>query len=157
MLRFWLAVRDLLYAPSHRLNRAYHGLCCIRLQRVIVYESTMRNWFPPPHPCYVTLKRYSNKFQHCFVTSQQRIWTELPQVGTKATPDTREGRKEMFNLMTHSTYFVYGYMASNIWLRTTDTKDGKKKERKKKQRERDWTLPDVMTLSCRRVEKSVVF
>ena len=24
----------------------------------------------------------------------------------------------MFYLMTHSTHFVYGYMASNIWLRT---------------------------------------
>ena len=24
----------------------------------------------------------------------------------------------MFYLMTHSTYFIYGYMASDIWLRT---------------------------------------
>ena len=29
-----------------------------------------------------------------------------------------EGRKEMFYLTTHSTYFIYGYMASDIWLRT---------------------------------------
>ena len=30
-----------------------------------------------------------------------------------------EGRKEgMFYLMTHSTHFIYGYMASDIWLRT---------------------------------------
>ena len=29
-----------------------------------------------------------------------------------------EGRKEMFYLTTHSTHFIYGYMASNIWLRT---------------------------------------
>ena len=28
------------------------------------------------------------------------------------------GRKEMFYLTTHSTHFIYGYMASNIWLRT---------------------------------------
>ena len=27
-------------------------------------------------------------------------------------------RKEMFYLMTHSTHFIYGYMASDIWLRT---------------------------------------
>ena len=27
-------------------------------------------------------------------------------------------RKEMFYLMTHSTNFIYGYMASSIWLRT---------------------------------------
>ena len=25
--------------------------------------------------------------------------------------------REMFYLMTHSTHFIYGYMASNIWLR----------------------------------------
>ena len=28
------------------------------------------------------------------------------------------GRKEMFYLTTHSTHFIYGYMASHIWLRT---------------------------------------
>ena len=26
-----------------------------------------------------------------------------------------EGRKETFYLMTHSTHFIYGYMASDIW------------------------------------------
>ena len=26
-----------------------------------------------------------------------------------------EGRKELFYLMTHSTHFIYGYMASDIW------------------------------------------
>ena len=29
-----------------------------------------------------------------------------------------EGRKEMFYLTTYSTHFIYGYMASDIWLRT---------------------------------------
>ena len=29
-----------------------------------------------------------------------------------------EGRKEMFYLTTHSTHFIYGYMASDIWKRT---------------------------------------
>ena len=29
-----------------------------------------------------------------------------------------EGRKELFYLTTHSTHFIYGYMASDIWLRT---------------------------------------
>ena len=27
----------------------------------------------------------------------------------------RYGRKEMFYLTTHSTHFIYGYMASDIW------------------------------------------
>ena len=26
-----------------------------------------------------------------------------------------QGRKEMFYLMKHSTHFIYGYMASDIW------------------------------------------
>ena len=30
----------------------------------------------------------------------------------------REKEKEMFYLTTHSTHFIYGYMASDIWLRT---------------------------------------
>ena len=30
-----------------------------------------------------------------------------------------EGRKEMLYLTTHSTHFIYGYIASDIWLRTT--------------------------------------
>ena len=28
---------------------------------------------------------------------------------------SRRFRKEMFHLTTHSTHFVYGYMASDIW------------------------------------------
>ena len=30
-----------------------------------------------------------------------------------------ERRKEMFYLTTHSTHYIYGYMASDIWYRTT--------------------------------------
>ena len=30
----------------------------------------------------------------------------------------KEGRKEMFYLTTHSTHFIYGYIASHIWYRT---------------------------------------
>ena len=29
-----------------------------------------------------------------------------------------KGRKEMCYLTTHSIHFIYGYMASDIWLRT---------------------------------------
>ena len=29
--------------------------------------------------------------------------------------ERKEGRKEMFYLTTHSTHFIYGYMASDIW------------------------------------------
>ena len=36
----------------------------------------------------------------------------------KRSTTGKEGRKEMFYLTTHSTHFIYGYMASDIWLRT---------------------------------------
>ena len=36
----------------------------------------------------------------------------------KHTAIVKEGKKEMFYLTTHSTHFIYGYMASDIWLRT---------------------------------------
>ena len=29
--------------------------------------------------------------------------------------DSERGRKEMFYLTTHSTHFIYGYMASDVW------------------------------------------
>ena len=32
--------------------------------------------------------------------------------------DTGEREREMFYLTTHSTHFIYDYMASDIWLRT---------------------------------------
>ena len=34
------------------------------------------------------------------------------------TQREREREREMFYLTTHSTHFIYGYMASDIWLRT---------------------------------------
>ena len=34
------------------------------------------------------------------------------------TDTWKEGRKEIFYLTKHSTHFIYGYMASDIWLRT---------------------------------------
>ena len=30
----------------------------------------------------------------------------------------KEGKKEMLHLTTHSTHFIYSYMASHMWLRT---------------------------------------
>ena len=29
--------------------------------------------------------------------------------------DSERGRKKMFYLTTHSTHFIYGYMAADIW------------------------------------------
>ena len=58
-------------------------------------------------------------------------WTHWPPARCQGDrldwPQTRhvhlhleqEGRKEMFYLTAHSTHFIYGYMASDIWSRTT--------------------------------------
>ena len=39
------------------------------------------------------------------------------EVSVKKPPKKHPGeiRKEMFYLTTHSTHFIYGYMASHIW------------------------------------------
>ena len=42
-----------------------------------------------------------------------------PRGGVSETSSRGRGRKEMFYLTMHSTHFIYGYMASDIWLRTT--------------------------------------
>ena len=44
--------------------------------------------------------------------------------GMRRYEGMRERDREMFYLMTHSTHFIYGYMASDIWLRTYDSKKG---------------------------------
>ena len=44
--------------------------------------------------CYFIFKRYSNKLLHCSETSQQSIWSEVPQASTKGTPDTSDGKKD---------------------------------------------------------------
>ena len=45
------------------------------------------------------------------------IDTCIPGSRFRASDTSVEGRKEMFYLTTHSTHFIYGYMASDIWLR----------------------------------------
>ena len=43
----------------------------------------------------------------------------IKQVGARALERHHCKReREMFYLTTHSTHFIYGYMASDIWLRT---------------------------------------
>ena len=49
------------------------------------------------------------------------LLTSSPQLQSNKDISLRsctERRKEMFYLTTHSTHFIYGYMASGIWLRT---------------------------------------
>ena len=43
---------------------------------------------------------------------------ERSAVGSISHSGSIEREREMFYLTTHSTHFIYGYMASDIWLRT---------------------------------------
>ena len=54
----------------------------------------------------------------CLQTNEQTYNKRLAVGGVPGMwlEDTRE--REMFYLTTHSTHFIYGYMASDIWLRT---------------------------------------
>ena len=44
--------------------------------------------------------------------------THLVNTRTRHSYHVHTIEREMFYLMTHSTHFIYGYMASDIWLRT---------------------------------------
>ena len=54
-----------------------------------------------------------NSTQYLPDCSCQQLFSVLP---TSVTGGERE--REMFYITTHSTHFIYGYMASDIWLRT---------------------------------------
>ena len=62
---------------------------------------------------------------HCPSTAPQRpatSATDVPPVQhvqhADSTLTLHICEREMFYLTTHSTHFIYGYMASDIWLRT---------------------------------------
>ena len=55
---------------------------------------------------------YSSCAVNAILTNRKAIG----QIEYYADRDMRE--REMFYLTTHSTHFIYGYMASDIWLRT---------------------------------------
>ena len=56
-----------------------------------------------------------------FIPSRTHLGHPGSQSSSKelfVTNPTGTGRKEMFYITTHSTHYIYGYMASDIWLRT---------------------------------------
>ena len=53
-----------------------------------------------------------SNFKWCFLWKLQTFLHRL------VVSDREWGEREMFYLTTHSTHFIYGYMASDIWLRT---------------------------------------
>ena len=94
---FRLAARVLLYALSHRQDEKHHVLCflCYTSRGAFAgtRNSSMDRSDDPPHHKRTLLQRSYIPLLLC-------------------------GRKKIFYLLTHSTHFIYGYMASDIWLRT---------------------------------------
>ena len=54
-------------------------------------------------------------FYHSYLPFSKPLPVDQYSVGISAV----SGRKNFFYLTTHSTHFIYGYMASDIWYRTT--------------------------------------
>ena len=82
-----------------------------------------RNWqrlVPVP----VTGVRYNSLFRMC--TLNTLTWPDLTTGTQHATDQQSEGRKEMFYLTTHSTHFIYSYMASNMERTTQIAREERK-------------------------------
>ena len=54
----------------------------------------------------------------CTIATEYKFNVHVPEYDTMSGNDNSKGRKEIFYLTMHSTHFIYGYMASDIWLRT---------------------------------------
>ena len=63
---------------------------------------------------YFTLYTWNKNIKHVCVCDFLYYFLKMSQLYSRI----REREREMFYLTTHSTHFIYGYMASDIWLRT---------------------------------------
>ena len=57
-------------------------------------------------------------FNDALNTFYLRLYGVRHMVKDHSDNEKGEREREMFYLTTHSTHFIYGYMASDIWLRT---------------------------------------
>ena len=100
-----LTARVLLYAPSHRQDSTYRGLCYTSCGALAWAHNK-----PVPNSNKAWQKGIS--WIPCILK-----WHEV-QARCPGHTTEREREREMFYLTRHSTHFIYGYMASDIWLRT---------------------------------------
>ena len=98
---FLLAARVLFYAPSHRQIAHTRDFVISVLEHWLEWE--IAQWIH--HGIDPTIYRNMSGFST----------TEIHLAPFNNIPPKRTGRKEMFYLTTHSTHFIYGYMASDIW------------------------------------------
>ena len=116
---YWLTARVLLYAPSHRQDNTYHSLYYTSRGAL----SGMRNSsMGPPHEGSIrpTAPWARSNSRDCSMSqSCQKSALKICFVEAEIVVEARERGREMFYLTMHSTHFIYGYMVSDIWLRTT--------------------------------------
>ena len=60
---------------------------------------------------YAYIHTYMHAYIHAYTHTHVHTYTNVSIL-------RKEREREMFYLTTHSTHFIYGYMASDIWLRT---------------------------------------
>ena len=95
-LLFPISRRVLLYAYSHRQDNTYHILCYTSRGALV---GTRNSSLGPPH--------------EGLIRRPIAPWANALPLSYVPPPIMKEGRKEMFYLTTHSTHFIYGYMASD--------------------------------------------
>ena len=109
---FRLTARVLLYASSHRQDNTYHGLYYTSLGAL-----AGTRFDTDCHLIIISVggAEYSERTKEGRKEGRRkkegRFYLRLYGVRHMV----KEGRKEMFYLTTHSTHFIYGYMASDIW------------------------------------------
>ena len=66
----------------------------------------------------MTLVTCADTLTYYTICIQQLLCASLNETFSPFLHERIEREREMFYLTTHSTHFIYGYMVSDIWLRT---------------------------------------
>ena len=70
---------------------------------------------PNKHPKNPTKKQQQHHYGRIYFLAFNSFKTFLNSANVFSVSFLKEGRKEIFYLTTHSTHFIYGYMAWGIW------------------------------------------
>ena len=97
---------------SYRFGIVFTMLRCLLIKVVSFSLDAVLAWCHIHYsPIYIQIYRYTN---HCLIDLYY-IRKNLTKLMIVHNRKRQQHRKEMFYLTTHSTHFIYGYMASDIW------------------------------------------
>ena len=99
-----ISLANLSYDPSHRQDSIYHDHCYTSCGALAGMRNRSMGQTSRIDP--MTHSTMSRLFLHASSICKKSCITLAIR---------KEGRKEMFYLMMHSTHFIYSYMASDIW------------------------------------------